>query len=144
VPTIKANRIATLLIIIVTLALAFELPSDIIAIATAMFMGYCAASFLPMLTYGIFAKRPSKVAAISSLVVGAVVWFFWAAFVYAKDSVVFGLCEAIFGKVSLLGEPWINVDPLVIAVPASILALIIGWALDPARKQKEVEAAPAA
>lgn len=144
VPTIKANRIATLIIIIITLALAFELPSDIIAIATAMFMGYCAASFLPMLTYGIFAKRPSKVAAISSLIVGAVVWFFWAAFVYAKDSVVFGLCEAIFGKVSLLGEPWINVDPLVIAVPASILALVIGWYLDPARKKvvKE-EAQPA-
>jgi solute:Na+ symporter, SSS family len=130
VPSLNANRIATVLIIVVTLIIAFRMPGDIIAIATAMFMGLCAAAFLPMLTYGIFVKRPSKIAAICSLFVGAIVWFLWAAFVYAKDSVVFGLCNMIYGKDTIAGLPWQNVDPLVIAVPASILALAIGWAIE--------------
>lgn len=129
-PSLMVNRIATLLIIVVTLILALQLPDDIIAIATAMFMGLCAAAFLPMLTYGIFVKKPSKIAAICSLVVGAIVWFFWAAFVYSKDSVVFELCQTLFNKDSLLGVPWVNVDPLVIAVPASVLALVAGWAIE--------------
>ena len=63
-----------------------------------MFMGLCAAAFLPMFTYGIFSKRPSALAAKLSLVVGAAVWFFWTAFVHIKESDPLGLCEWIFGK----------------------------------------------
>jgi SSS family solute:Na+ symporter len=141
VPSLKANRIATMLIIVVTLLLAFQMPSDIIAIATAMFMGLCAAAFLPMLTYGLFVKRPSKIAAMCSLIVGAIVWFLWAAFVYSKDSDVFGLSQMIFGKDTIAGLPWMNIDPLVIAVPASVLALIAGWAIERyATKNKKVDA----
>ncbi|MFA5312810.1 MAG: sodium:solute symporter family protein [Methanomassiliicoccales archaeon] len=136
-PSLKVNRIATFLIIIITLILALQLPGDIVAIATAMFMGLCAAAFLPMLTYGLFFKRPSKIAAITSLIVGAIVWFFWAAFIYTKDSVVFELCQTLFDKDSLLGAPWMNVDPLVIAVPASVLALVIGWMIDHVRSEND-------
>ncbi len=46
-------------------------------------------------------KRPSALGAKLSLVVGAVVWFLWGMFVYTKYSVVFNVCEPMFGKITL-------------------------------------------
>jgi SSS family solute:Na+ symporter len=121
--------------ILASIGVALMLPNDIIARATAMFMGLCASAFLPMFTYGLFSKRPSALAAKLSLVVGAAVWFFWTAFVHIKESDPLGLCEWIFGKPALLEMPWQAIDPLVIAMPLAILALVVGWYFDPARRE---------
>ena len=103
----------------------------IIALATAMFMGLCAAAFLPSFAYGVYSKNPLKKAALTSSIVGAVVWLIWAAFVnirvsnpfkWAKDSPT--LCQAVFGKASLLPLPWSSIDPIVIGLPLS--ALVVG------------------
>jgi solute:Na+ symporter, SSS family len=134
--TLRANRVGTGLMIIVSVALALVMPDSIIARATAMFMGLCAAAFLPMFTYGIFAKNPSAYAAKVSLVCGAVTWFLWTVFVHVKESSVLGICQFLFGKVSLLGSPYTVIDPLVIAMPISIVALIVGLAVDSNRKAK--------
>ncbi|MDD1747612.1 MAG: sodium:solute symporter family protein [Methanomassiliicoccales archaeon] len=125
--SLRANQLATLIMIAVSIGLAFIMPSNIIAKATAMFMGLCAAAFLPMYTHGLFSKRLSKIGAIASLVSGAVVWFLWSAFVQADIAKRLGLCQAIFGKPSLAGAPWNVIDPLVIAIPASIIAMALGW-----------------
>ena len=125
--SLRASKMATILMIVVSIGLAFIMPSNIIAKATAMFMGLCAAAFLPMYTHGLFSKRVSKVGAIASLVSGAVVWFLWSAFVQADIAKRLGLCQAIFGKPSLAGAPWNVMDPLVIAIPVSIIALALGW-----------------
>jgi solute:Na+ symporter, SSS family len=125
--SLRANQMATLIMIAVSIGLAFIMPSNIIAKATAMFMGLCAAAFLPMYTHGLFSKRLSKIGAIASLVSGAMVWFLWSAFVQADIAKRLGLCQAIFGKPSLAGAPWNVIDPLVIAIPASVVALALGW-----------------
>jgi solute:Na+ symporter, SSS family len=125
--SLRANKMATILMIVVSIGLAFIMPSNIIAKATAMFMGLCAAAFLPMYTHGLFSKKVSKIGAIASLVSGAVVWFLWSAFVQADIAKRLGLCQAIFGKPSLAGAPWNVMDPLVIAIPVSIIALALGW-----------------
>jgi solute:Na+ symporter, SSS family len=125
--SLKANQIGTIIMILVSIGLAFLMPNNIIAKATAMFMGLCAAAFLPMYTHALFSKRISRIGAISSLVVGALTWFLWSAFIQLDIAKRIGLCQAIFDKPSLAGAPWNVIDPLVIAVPASILALAIGW-----------------
>jgi len=141
--SLKASRIGTLIMIVASVTLAFFMPGSIIARATAMFMGLCASAFLPLFVHGLFSKKISRLGAICSLVVGTVVWFFWTFFVHKAESAPLGICKAIFGVDSLLGMPWQVVDPLIIAMPCSIAALAIGYALDKNKFSKE-EASPLA
>jgi SSS family solute:Na+ symporter len=116
--------------IVVSVILAFYMPGSIIMRATAMFMGLCAAAFLPMLTYGLFSKRPSSFPAKISLLAGALSWFLWTAFIHAKESEPLGICNLIFGKVALMDPTWQTVDPLVITIPVSTLVLLMGIFID--------------
>jgi len=137
--TLKANKIGTGIMIVASIAIAYVMPGSIIARATAMFMGLCAAAFLPMYTYGLFSKKPPyRLAAVLSLTVGAVVWFVWTAFFHIAESKPLGICQGLFGKPALLALPWQNVDPMIIALPCSIAALAIGWYID-SRKHKKGE-----
>jgi SSS family solute:Na+ symporter len=129
-PSLSKSRIGVLAMIVVSVALAFIMPGSIIARATAMFMGLCAAAFLPAFTHAIFSKNPSKRAAILSLIVGTLTWFLWTAFVHIKESEVLGLSQFIFGKAAILGSPWTVVDPLVIALPLSIITLVAVLAIE--------------
>jgi solute:Na+ symporter, SSS family len=129
--SMRSNKIGTGIMILASVGLAFLMPGSIIARATAMFMGLCAAAFLPLFTHALFSKRPSLLAAKMSLLVGAVSWFVWTAFVHVAESQQLGICKALFGKDSLLiGTSWTVVDALVIAIPLSILALSVGWLID--------------
>jgi len=123
--SLRANRYGTAVMILVSVTLAFFMPESIIARATAMFMGLCAAAFLPLYTLAVFSERPSLLAAKASLIVGTSTWFLWTAFVHIKESKVLGISKALFDKDALLGSPWTVVDPLVIALPASVMALLI-------------------
>lgn len=128
-PSLRGSQIGCVVMIIVSIAVAYTLPGSIIARATAMFMGLCAAAFLPVYAYGLYAKEPRRGPAIWSLVSGAVVWFLWTAFVHVKESSLLGLCQALFGTSALLPMPWQVVDPLVIALPISTVVLLIGLAV---------------
>jgi len=110
---------------VVSTVLAFMMPISIIARATVMFMGLCACAFLPAFAIGVYAKVPSTRAALYSMITGAVVWFIWTAFVHAAEAKPLGLCQAIFGKVTLLGAPWTAVDPIVIALPVSLVVMVV-------------------
>jgi solute:Na+ symporter, SSS family len=129
-PSLTENRIGVLAMLIVSLALAFIMPGSIIARATAMFMGLCAAAFLPAFAHALFSKRVSTKAAIASLVVGALGWFLWTAFVHKAESSVLGLSQFLFGQPAVLGMPWQVVDPLIIALPLSAITLAAVWVLD--------------
>jgi solute:Na+ symporter, SSS family len=129
--SLRANKVGTVIMIVASVGLAFLMPGSIIARATAMFMGLCAAAFLPLFTHALFTKRPSLLAAKMSLLVGAISWFSWTFFVHIAESQPLGICKALFGTDTLLaGTPWIYVDALVIAIPLSVLALFIGWYVD--------------
>jgi SSS family solute:Na+ symporter len=129
--SMRANKVGTGIMIVASVGLAFLMPGSIIARATAMFMGLCAAAFLPLFTHALFSKRPSLLAAKMSLLVGSISWFFWTAFIHIAESQQLGICKALFGTDSLLmGTQWTVVDSLVIAIPLSILALLVGWSID--------------
>jgi SSS family solute:Na+ symporter len=106
-----------------------------------MFMGLCASAFLPAYAHAMYSSRPSLLAAKLSLIVGAAAWFIWTAFIHIKESEPLGLSNLFFGVPAILPMPWQVVDPLVIALPLSAAALLVGWVLDrhlvPAEKAAE-------
>jgi len=137
---LKVNKIATFVMILISLGLAFIMPDDIIARATAMFMGLCAAAFLPMFTMAVFSKRPSALGAKLSLITGALAWGIWTVFVHKAESSVLKIAELLTGDPSVLSFPWTVIDALFIALPLSILALIIGTIIERRRGSVVTEA----
>ncbi|MFY9800902.1 MAG: sodium:solute symporter family protein [Methanoregula sp.] len=126
--SMKANQIGVIIMMVASVALAFVMPTNIIARATAMFMGLCAAAFLPAFAAAVYARNPSKSAALWSMVSGAVVWFFWTAFIHAAESKPLGLCQLLFGMPALLPLPWTVIDPIIIALPTSaVIMVLIQW-----------------
>lgn len=123
--SLRANRYGVLIMIVASVALAFVMPGSIIARATVMFMGLCASAFLPLFAVAVYCKRPDPFAAKASLIAGAVAWFLWTAFVHAAEAKPLGISQMIFGKPSLLSLPWSVIDPLVIALPISLLVIVI-------------------
>ncbi len=111
----------------VSTIVAYLMPGNIIARATVMFMGLCAAAFLPAFAHALYSKKPSVFAAKASLLAGAIVWFLWTAFVHSAESSVLGISQAVFGVPSVLPMPWGVVNPIVIALPVS--AIVLGAAL---------------
>lgn len=133
--SLKANQAGVLIMIIISLIVAFLMPGSIIALATAMFMGLCASAFLPVFAVAVYCKKPDPLAAKVSLVVGAVVWFVWALFVNAKYAAVFGLSTAVLGTTSVLTYPWNAMDPIIIGLPLSALTILILQARSGIRKE---------
>ncbi|MDD1691410.1 MAG: sodium:solute symporter family protein [Methanoregula sp.] len=123
--SMKAHQAGIVIMMVLSTILAFLLPINIIARATVMFMGLCACAFLPAFAVGVYAKAPSTKAALYSMVTGAVVWFIWTAFFHAAEAKPLGLCQALFGKVTLLGSPWTAVDPIVIGLPISLIVMVV-------------------
>lgn len=99
----------------------------IIARATAIFFGLCASTFLPALG-GLFFRRITKAAVIASMFVGFSVTAFWLLFVKAAEAKAIGLVQIVTGgKESILANypNWPVVDPLIIALPISIVVAIV-------------------
>lgn len=100
----------------------------IIARATAIFFGLCAAAFLPTLVGGLFWKRITKAGAIASMITGFAVSTFWVVFVKASEAGAIGLVPKLTGgKPSLLADypNWPVVEPILIALPLSALVVVI-------------------
>jgi SSS family solute:Na+ symporter len=123
--SLKAHQAGIVIMMVLSTILALLMPISIIARATVMFMGLCACAFLPAFAVGVYAKAPSTKAALCSMVTGAVVWFVWTAFFHAAEAKPLGFCQALFGKVTLLGAPWTAVDPIVIALPISLIVMVV-------------------
>lgn len=122
--TMLINRLGLILGLILTVWLSFRLPAGIIAVATAIFFGICAASFLPAYAAGLYWRRATKAGAIASMLVGSITSLLLTAFIYAKGSASLGLSMAIFGKANLAAFPWNVIDPIVIALPLSALTMV--------------------
>jgi SSS family solute:Na+ symporter len=130
--TIHATRFGIVFAILLSVILAYILPISIIARATAMFMGLCTSAFLPIYMGALFWKRITREGAVASLVVGSFGSLFWLTFVHGKEAVPLGICQAIFGKATLLSGTWPLVDPILIATPlAFLVAFVVSLATKP-------------
>ena len=140
---IKANsllvtRLGVVVSILVRAFFAYignQMKTDIglIAQATSIFFGICAAAFLPAYVGALYLKKLSRKAAITSILTGTIASFVWIFFIHAKNAATIGLCQLVFGKPHVLAETGLaklaQVDAVIIAVPLSILALFIAAAL---------------
>ncbi|NPV92409.1 MAG: sodium:solute symporter family protein [Firmicutes bacterium] len=118
------NRIGLLVGLLFTVWLSFALPPGIIAAATAIFFGVCAAAFLPAYAGGLFWKRSTRTGAIASMLVGTGTSLFMLLFTYAKGSASLGVAKLLFGKEAVFGFPWTVVDPIVISLPLAALTMV--------------------
>lgn len=123
---IKLNRIVIVLVMILTVVYCYLMPSDIIAKATSVFMGITAAALLPAYFHALYSKRPCKKAALISISVGTLAYMFMALFINEGTSVFLPVCEFLTGQSVLFpGSMWADVDPLVVSLPLSIIAMAI-------------------
>ncbi len=125
-------RIAMLAGIVITTLTASYLPdffksgATIIVNGTSMFFGLCAGAFLAIYGLGLFWKGLTRAGAISGFMSGMLVSLFVLFFVFEKVAKPLGLCELVFGVPTLgAGTPLGNIDPLVYAVPVSLLFTVV-------------------
>ncbi len=118
------TRIGIVISIIATVLIALNMGPGIIARATAIFFGLMASSLLAPYVASLYWKKLTKKGAVSGVISGLVTAIFCFLFLHGKEAEVFGICKAITGKTTLLGGSWPFVDPLVLALPVSIIFTI--------------------
>ncbi|MDD2455060.1 MAG: hypothetical protein PHE10_01885 [Kiritimatiellae bacterium] len=83
--------------LITAIILGKIIRGNIIAVATAIFFGICAAAFLPSFLGALFWKRMTRTAALSSILTGFLTSALWSVFVNAKTAAGLGICKALLG-----------------------------------------------
>ena len=117
-------RISTVIAIIATYIICYMLSAGIIARGTALFMGVCAATFLPAYACALFWKGVTRQGAIASLWTGALTSVFSMVFMHKAEAVPIGLGKLLFGKEYLIDAyPWYLIDPILFSFPLSALVI---------------------
>lgn len=128
-PNLLVMRLAIVLGLMIAVTISYTVRQEyVIARFTAIFFGLCAASFLPAYIGGLFSRRVTRAGAMASMSVGAGLSLFWLLFVKAKEASAIGLVQMVTGgKSSLLQDypNWPTVDPIVVALPAALLTLVL-------------------
>jgi SSS family solute:Na+ symporter len=128
-PSLLVVRIAIVIGLLVSVTLAYTVRDEyVIARFTAIFFGLCAATFMPAYIGGLFSRRITRAGALASMTVGLGASLFWLLFIKAKEAGAIGLVQRFTdGKSSLLEDVlnWPSVDPIMIALPLSILTAIV-------------------
>jgi len=124
--SIPMTRVGILIAVVLAFVLALILPGSIIAQGTALFYGLCAAAFLSVYACALFWKRANREGAIAGIVGGTVVSLFWLIFFYGKTAEGLGICKVLTGQTMLLPVvPWPTIDPLIVAVPISLILTVV-------------------
>ena len=127
--SVLITRVGIIIGLVAALILGKFVRGNIIALATAIFFGVCAASFLPSFVGGLFWRRMTRPGALASIIVGLGSSVFWTVFVNAKTATGLGVCQSLFGKATLIpasfSPTWAVVDPILVALPLSALAAVV-------------------
>ena len=119
-------RLGVLFSILVSYIICYMLPNDIIARGTSIFMGICAAAFLPAYFCALYWRRATRQGVMASLWIGTVGSLFALAFLHQKEAAAMGVCRWLFGKDVLIeAYPFPMIDPILFALPLSVAAVII-------------------
>ena len=119
-------RLGIFVSIIISYTICYVLSAGVIAKGTALFMGVCAATFLPAYFCSLYWKKATREGAITSLWVGAIVSLFTMLFMHKAEAVPIGLCRMLTGNDVLINVfPWFAIDPIVFALPLSVISIIV-------------------
>jgi len=120
-------RVGVTASILISYVICYTLSANIIARGTALFMGVCAATFLPAYFCSLYWKKATRAGALASLWTGALASVFCMVFMHRAESAPIGICKALFGRDVLIDVyPWYAIDPIVFALPLSVVAIILG------------------
>lgn len=148
--TITLTRIAMLIGLIISTMLAWlssmlDASMAIIAIGTSLFFGLCAATFLPTYFAALYFKKFPRKAALASIMTGSAASLFWLLFVQEKTAGSLQICNLLFKTTSIVKGTALQtlsmVDAIVVALPLSILAAAIAWAIVGNAQEEEASAA---
>ncbi len=124
--SVNLNRVCIVVIMVLMVIYCYLMPKDIIAKATSVFMGMTAAALLPAYFHALYSKNPNKKAAIASIALGTGSYLFLALFINTGTSVFLPICELLTGQAVLFPDSVLaSVDPLVFALPLSIIAMAV-------------------
>ena len=124
--TLFGARFGIICSMLISFVICLSLKANIIARGTALFMGVCAATFLPAYFCALYWKKATKKGALASLWTGALTSIFCMLFLHRAEAAPIGWCKALFGKDVLIDVyPWFAIDPIVFALPLSTAAIII-------------------
>lgn len=127
--SVLITRLGIVVGLVVAIIMGKLVRGNIIALATALFFGLCASSFLPMLLGGLFWKRMTRTGAICSMLAGFLTSTFWSVFINGKTAQGLGFCAALTGKATLIpswaSPTWAVVDPLIVALPVSLITAVV-------------------
>lgn len=122
--SVNLNRICIVVIMVLMVVYCYLMPKDIIAKATSIFMGMTAAALLPAYFHALYSKNPNRKAAIASISAGTVSYLFLALFINSGTSIFLPVCKMITGNAVFFPDSvFAGIDPLVIALPLSIIAM---------------------
>ncbi len=123
---LSISQIGILIAVVLSLIIGLMLPTSIVALGTSLFMGLCAAAFLPVYTAALFWKRTTKQGAIAGLLSGTFTSLFLLVFVFKKTAVGLGICKMLFGVDMLINVmPWYSIDVMIFAIPVSAIFTIV-------------------
>lgn len=132
--TVIITKIAIVISILLSIIIGYQLPGSIVARGTAIFFGICAATFLPAYMAALYSKKATARGVKASMITGLITSLFCLFFIHAKESAPLGICKGMFGIDSLATEfPFMIIDPLMYALPASTLVLILVTIFDKKR-----------
>jgi SSS family solute:Na+ symporter len=126
--TVRAARYSILVgVMLADLIARVATGETVIARATAIFFGLCSATFLPAYVGGLFWRRMTKAAAVASMAAGFGATAFWMVFVKVPETRYIKVVTWLTGRDSLLADypNWPAVDPVVVALPLSLLTAVL-------------------
>ncbi|HKM14031.1 MAG TPA: hypothetical protein VJY42_03855, partial [Candidatus Methanomethylophilaceae archaeon] len=88
--------------------------------------GMTAAALLPTYAHGLYSKSPNAFAAKISMALGTVTYLVWALFMNVGTASFLPICKLLTGSAVLFpGSIVSGIDAVVIALPVSIIAMVI-------------------
>ena len=120
------NQVGILIAVVLSLIIGLSLPGSIVALGTSLFMGLCAAAFLPIYCAALFWKRATRTGVLAGFFSGVLTSLFLLVFVFKKTATGLGICKFIFGVDMLINVlPWYNIDVMIFAIPVSTFFLVV-------------------
>lgn len=130
-------RTGVLISILLSYIICYTLSDSIIARGTALFMGICAATFLPAYFCSLYWKKTTAKGALYSLYAGAFSSIFSMLFLHKAEAAPIGLCKWLTDKEVLIDiYPWFMIDPILFSLPVSVLTIISVSLLTQKEKQE--------
>jgi len=110
--------------LIATVVLCYKLGGNIIARATAIFFGIMASAFLAPYAAAIYWRRLTKKGAAAGMISGLAVSLIAFVFLHGAEAKALGISKLLLGKDVLVPGIFSFVDPLVLALPVSIVMTV--------------------